>query len=699
MYYADLTGWHYLSFLTQAFHLLALHGIDLIEKKIPQFKQYFTQGTNWIRQKFGKGTPNEGGGGKKSNQKTRKPRGNSVLPNGIEDFETPVLRRDSETLMPPLESMQLAQKSVGKGGSSKVPVVKHGHQKPEDSSPSISGNRRKASSISVTTYPSPEDGVLGGASEDDNETHAKVSTAGSSKSLEIHLLKSEPELQMVPLSFITDDFAHNYDLPPQVQDDNEPALPGSFSDDEMPQNEFPQNLHVLHGNNSEEEEALPHTGPHNYSDDATEIIDSSPDDLFPYHQGGHGIHLLSLDEHLPLDFPFCRDPVEVTLWNDQTPSYVPLIRQVSKTSDTSEEENLIGQVLNAELPRINYSNSTSQLIDSLPPIEETAKFEPDYAEMYHFNKHGVHSLSPDKHLPLDIPFIRAPIEEAIAHGITPSYIPLDTSRRGSRVSIPVSDKVDDMVDEVLEAIVPAPGQHPEDVWVEQLPTAHGLPEYNVNMDKLYSFHDEVHLLSPDPHLPLDLPFLREPVEASVARHQTPSYVPLEIELHENHPEEAEELAKEVIAVNIGSGVEVNPVAHHKDWMPGVPEILQHPEGDVTPTYVSGYSVHFPSDEHHQTLIHQHDLPKSELAAPHFSHQHSIISTQTSASIYVTPPETPIHNPTTIQFTSHARHESTGSDTSRNSSQFPWFKSKTLRDRKLVGPENVVHSDDTSHDEA
>uniref|UniRef100_A0A914Y0K8 Uncharacterized protein n=1 Tax=Panagrolaimus superbus TaxID=310955 RepID=A0A914Y0K8_9BILA len=311
-------------------------------------------------------------------------------------------------------------------------------------------------------------------------------------------------------------------------------------------------------------------------------------------------HVLSPDAHLPLDIPFIREPVELSTWNNIPPSYIPYIGEMEATSDDSSvEEEMVEQVLHPNLPPQIFMDDATVIIDSLPPVEEISNFEPNYSEMYHFDKNPVHTLSPSYHLPLDIPFIRESIETAVAQGKTPSYIPLDP-RRPSIISI----HQDEMVGEVLEAI-PTTGL-PPDKWIS--PEPQQLPTYEINMDDLYKFDRHgLHDLSPTTNeLPVDCPFIRNPVEIDLQRSRAPSYIPYEKDLALSDHREEDRLVKEVLDVKVLSlsellhessqdlmgMVTVVQEKKEKEWFDGVPSTFKRQSLDKGST---GYIV----ERHHE----------------------------------------------------------------------------------------------------
>uniref|UniRef100_A0AC35FNJ6 G-protein coupled receptors family 2 profile 2 domain-containing protein n=1 Tax=Panagrolaimus sp. PS1159 TaxID=55785 RepID=A0AC35FNJ6_9BILA len=829
LYYAKLTGWHYLFFLTQAFHLIALHGINFIDK-IPKVRAVW----NWVKGKFtkkskAKNDETEVEAVEKPKKPPRGKRRENVLPNEIEDFEAVTLARDSELQNPRPEQMRMTRRPIESsedGSVDGIEVISHENElsEAEEGSPRLVRSYRNASSISIGSLPATkekqkDDAILtkdearhAGAANDGGETSSTKSLQSYTPEaaseteipIKVHILRLDSTM-LIDSPFVrepVDEWLQDTDLPPYIPLEETLEKPGDwrhhlnkqgvhlqFSDIPTRQSEVEEKIveDVLHPN-------LPSQ---TYSDDTTQIIDNLPDieqisRYYPNYRGmyefdQHSLQELSPDEHLPLDYPFIREPVEVSKWNDMAPSYIPYVGELAKSEDSSDEEELVEQVLHANLPPQIYLDSATLVIDSLQPVEEIARYEPDYVEMYHFDKNPVHSLSPDEHLPLDIPFIRESIETAVAQGITPSYIPLDP-RRPSIVSV----HQDEMVEEVLEAIIPTAGL-PPDKWI--LPESQGsLPTFEINMDDLYKFDRYgLHYLSrTKDELPVDCPFIRDPVEEDFARNRAPSYIPYDRDLALSDQRVEDQLIKEVLDVKvlslseilhederIGRGAVV-AAEEEKEWIQGEPKSLRHsasgrhdegihhhehvhhhhhlhehehakhePIGMGTTKVTEHSNVHkehelsgYPEilkrlhhhDETYEILVYEKQLEKSELSqyilnlSPpnYYSTQYSIATSEASTSIYQTPPETPIHAPSTLlhfqtppdnislatQFYQtppetpfqnqmshhplsshihhHHRHGSSGSE-----SEFPFFKFKTLRNEDLVGPENVIHSDSTS----
>uniref|UniRef100_A0A914PYE7 Uncharacterized protein n=1 Tax=Panagrolaimus davidi TaxID=227884 RepID=A0A914PYE7_9BILA len=770
LYYAKLTGWHYLFFLTQAFHLIALHGVNFIDK-IPKVRAFW----NWVKGKFTKKSKDKNDETEvEAVEKPKKPprgkRRENVLPNEIEDFEAVTLAQDSEIQNPRSEQMRMTRRPIESsedGSVDGIEVISHENElsEAEEGSPRPVRSYRNASSISIGSLPATKekqenDAIItkdearhAGAPDDGNETASTKSlqsyTPEAASEIEIpikvHILRLDSTM-LIDSPFVrepVDEWLQDTDLPPYIPLEDTLEKPGDwrhhldkqgvhlrFSDIPTRRSsgttKSPSTLsHEKELSESEIEEKIvedvlhPNLPSQAYSDDITQIIDNLPDieqisRYYPNYRGmyefdQHSLQELSPDEHLPLDYPFIREPVEISIWNDMPPSYIPYVGELAKSEDSSDEEELVEQVLHANLPPQIYLDNATLVIDSLQPVEEVARYEPDYVEMYHFDKNPVHSLSPDEHLPLDIPFIRESIENAVAQGITPSYIPLDP-RRPSIVSV----HQDEMVEEVLEAIIPTAGL-PPDKWI--LPESQGsLPTFEINMDDLYKFdrHGLHYLSRTKDELPVDCPFIRDPVEEDFARNRAPSYIPFDRDLALSDQRVEDQLIKEVLDAKVLSLSEILHERHdepiemdaaviekeEKQWILGEPENLRHSENihhhpeahehvhhhhhlhehvehepietsNVVEQQSIGYGQkisgypevlehgHHHHHHHHQDtfemLVYEKQLEKSELSqyisnlSPpnYYSKQYSIATSEASTSIYQTPPETPIHAPSTL----------------------------------------------------
>uniref|UniRef100_A0AC34GRP6 G-protein coupled receptors family 2 profile 2 domain-containing protein n=1 Tax=Panagrolaimus sp. ES5 TaxID=591445 RepID=A0AC34GRP6_9BILA len=676
LYYAKLTGWHYLFFLTQAFQLIALHGISYIDKI-----SYVRTGWNWIKGKFMKKSPKKTENDEEVAvvEKPKKPpRGQkrqNTLPNDIEDFEPVTLARDSEIQKPRTEMLRMTRRpnedSEDDGNGNEVITRESelsGEEEEESKTSSIS-----IESLTPKTNKLKDDAII----SKDEQRHAGAHDLGDDIASTISLKSYTPEAALeteipVKVHILRLDSNMLPDVPfirepvdEWLQDHNEKGLqtqPGGdwhhldehgiqlrFSD--IPSGSRSSHSSSNHSHEKEElsesdsdgEEKLveevvsnPNLASQTYSDDATQIIDSLPD-----------IEQISKDNHIPS-------------------SYIPYIGE-AVSDDSSLEEEMVKQVLHPNLqPQIHQDDAT-MIIDSLPPVEEISNFEPDYSEMYHLDKNPVHSLSPSDHIPLDIPFIRESIDTALAQGKTPSYIPLDP-RRPSIISV----HQDEIVEKVKEA--PSSGL-PPDKGI--LPESQQLPTYEINMDDLYTFDRHgLHYLSPsEGELPVDCPFIRNPVEEDLQRSRAPSYIPRlfghqhdetteilvyqkqmeEIELSQNihqHHHHHDETEKHVHHHHHGEheSLKMEPtkmVVHEQQSIGKGSDLSGYPE--VIRNILGHHHHHHQHDETTEILVYQKqmeeiELPKQNFSPQIFYSQHSIGATsEASTSIYQTPPETPLAN--------------------------------------------------------